>query len=51
MVAELSAATTKAMSRLEQKETGKVFEETNGGQSEASELMAGGLLPMVSVVE
>ena len=50
MVAELpGAATAKAMSRPEQKETGEVFEEANGGQSEASELMAGGPLPMASV--
>ena len=43
MVAELpGAATAKAMSRPEQEETGEVFEEANGGQSEASELMAGG---------
>ena len=50
MVAELpGAATAKAMSRPVQEETGKVFEEANGGQSEASELMAGGPLPMASV--
>ena len=50
MVAELpGAATAKAMSRPEQEETGEVFEEANGGQSEASELMAGGPLPMASV--
>ena len=50
MAAELpGAATAKAMSRPEQEETGEVFEEANGGQSEASELMAGGPLPMASV--
>ena len=50
MVAELpGAATAKAMSRPEQKETGEVFEEANGGQLEASELMAGGPLPITSV--
>ena len=50
MVAELpGAATAKAMSRPEQEETGEVFEEANGGQLEASELMAGGPLPMASV--
>ena len=50
MVAELpGAATANAMSRPEQEETGEVFEEANGGQSEASELMAGGPLPMASV--
>ena len=50
MVAELpGAATAKAMSRPEQEETGEVFEEANGGQSEGSELMAGGPLPMASV--
>ena len=41
MVAELlGAATAKVMSPLEQEETGEVFEEANGGQLEASELMA-----------
>ena len=50
MVAELpGAATAKAMSRPGQEETGEVFEEANGGLSEASELMAGGPLPMASV--
>ena len=50
MVAELpGVVTAKAMSRPEQEETGEVFEEANGGQSEASELMAGGPLPMASV--
>ena len=44
MEAELpGAATAKAMSRLEQKETREVFEEANGGQSD--ELIAGGSVP------
>ena len=51
MVAELpGAATAKGMSCPEQKETGEVFEEANGGLSEASELIAGGPLPMTSAV-
>ena len=37
------------MSRPEQEETGEAFEEAHGGLSEASELMAGGPLPMASV--
>ena len=37
--------------RVQSKETGEVFEEANGGQSEAGELIAGGLLPMASVVQ
>ena len=48
MVAELGAAAAKAMSRPEQEESGKVFEEDHGGMSEASELMAGGLSPTAS---
>ena len=52
MVAELpGAATAKVMSRPEQEETGEVFEEANGGLSEASELMGGGPLPMASAAE
>ena len=39
------------MSRPEQEETGEVFEEANGGLSEASELMAGGPLPMASAAD
>ena len=46
MVAELPGAAT-AKTRAE--ETGKVFEEANRGQLEASELMTGGPLPMASV--
>ena len=40
MIAELpGAATVKVMSRLEQEETGEVFEEANGGLLEASQLL------------
>ena len=37
------------MSRPEQEETGEVFEEAHAELSKASELMAGGPLPMASV--
>ena len=46
-VAELpGAATAEAMSRPEQEETAKLFEEAHGGLSTAAEVMAGGPLPM-----